>query len=152
MQSEVKKEKLVYCKIDPDGVGLIPNYSEDIGIDVATAVDFDIKAKSFISKIPTNLIIHLPSNTYGRIAEKSSLASKGIGVLGGVIDAGYCGEVMVNLFNFSEKNISFSKGERIAQLICEVAKSVKIEEVTNERMIILHTNSERKEKGFGSLK
>ncbi len=158
MQSLQKEEEsnesndLLYYNIDPEGVDLINNYKEDIGKDLLTNIDFEIEPKGYTSNIPTNICIKLPEGTYGRIAEKSSLATKGIGVLGGVIDAGYSGEIKVTLSNHSDKKIVFKKGDRIAQLICEKVKYTKIKKVSPTRFENLHSESERKNRGFGSLK
>jgi dUTP pyrophosphatase len=51
------------------------------------------------------------------IADRSSLASKGLKTAGGIIDAGYRGEVQVVLWNLSREPISLKAGERIAQLL-----------------------------------
>ena len=54
---------------------------------------------------------------YGKIEDRSSLASKGLKTCGGVIDPDYHDFIQVILFNISQYNITINKGERIAQLI-----------------------------------
>jgi len=78
-------------------------------------------------KIPTNnralikigLAITVPEGTYGHIAPRSGLATKGISVDAGIIDADYGGEIKVLLVNHNEVNYDVRKGDRIAQLIVE---------------------------------
>lgn len=49
------------------------------------------------TKVRTGIKVRVPAGHYGRIAERSSLALKGICVGGGVIDAGFTGELQVIL-------------------------------------------------------
>ena len=53
---------------------------------------------------------------YGSIRDKSSLASKGILKLGGVIDKDYTGEI-IGIMTSLIKTIKIKKGQKIAQLI-----------------------------------
>jgi dUTP pyrophosphatase len=69
------------------------------------------------SLVPTGIAVEFPTATFGLILPRSSLAQKyHIAVLGGVIDNGYRGEIMVNLINHGLKGITFAVGDRIAQL------------------------------------
>ena len=72
-----------------------------------------------IRKFPTGLTVVLPKGCYGRIATKSSLAIKGLVVLGGVIDNDYTGEIIVILQNTSQFIYVIDDKLPIAQLICE---------------------------------
>ena len=56
------------------------------GLDLYSNIDVDIDTNS-IKKITTGIRVSLPENTYGSIRDKSSLASKGVLTLGGVIDS-----------------------------------------------------------------
>ena len=70
--------------------------------------------------VPTGIAIELPLGTVGLIYARSGLASKrGLAPANkvGVIDCDYRGEVMVALFNHSDKPQSVLPGERIAQLV-----------------------------------
>ena len=55
-------------------------------------------------------------NSYGSIRDKSSLATKGLLTLGGVIDNDYTGEIIVIMTSLIEP-IKIKKGQKIAQLI-----------------------------------
>jgi dUTP pyrophosphatase len=154
MQSNEKEDGLIYCKIDPNKPGgIVENYENDAGKDLLTNISFVIEPHSFTKPpIPTNTKVILPKGTCGVIMSKSSLASKGIGVLGGLIDEGYEGEIKVILSNSSEKKIYFNEGDRIAQIVCDKIISIKGKEVTISEYEKLLSTSERKDKGFGSLK
>ena len=64
------------------------------GLDLYSSIDIDIEVGS-IKKVNTGICISLPENSYGSIRDKSSLASKLLLTLGGVIDKGYTGEIIV---------------------------------------------------------
>lgn len=70
--------------------------------------------------VPTGVAIELPLGTVGLIYARSGLASKrGLAPANkvGVIDCDYRGEVMVALYNHSDKPQSILPKERIAQLV-----------------------------------
>ena len=64
--------------------------------------------------------------------------------MGGVVDAGYRGEVRVNLVNLGTEAYAFKKGDKIAQLLIQPIASVEIEEA--EEL----SDSARAEGSFGS--
>jgi len=59
----------------------------------------------------------LPEGTVGLICDRSSLASKGLKTAGGVVDAGYRGEILVVIRNLNREPVQIKAGERIAQLL-----------------------------------
>lgn len=68
--------------------------------------------------ISTGIAVAIPDGHVGYIKPRSGLAHKhGITVLGGVIDAGYRGEVKVILHNTGEGLFLVDAGDRIAQLV-----------------------------------
>jgi dUTP pyrophosphatase len=68
--------------------------------------------------VGTGLQISIPSNCYGRIAPRSSLAWKNqVDIGAGVIDSDYRGEVKVLLVNNGSDFYQVNIGDRIAQLI-----------------------------------
>ena len=84
------------------------------GLDLYSIIDADIDTNS-IKKINTGIPVSLPENTYGSIRDKSSLATKGVLTLGGVIDSDYTGEIIVIMTSLKEP-IKIKKGQKIAQL------------------------------------
>ena len=71
------------------------------GLDLYSSVDVNIEVGS-INKINTGICISLPENSYGSIRDKSSLAAKGLLILGGVIDNDYTGESIVIMTSLIE--------------------------------------------------
>ncbi len=72
--------------------------------------------------VPTGIAIEIPEGYVGLVHPRSGLAAKnGISVLNapGTVDAGYRGEVLVNLVNFSRTAFDVKPGDRIAQLLIQ---------------------------------
>ena len=95
---------------------IIPTRSSkrSAGLDLYSNIDVNIEVGS-IKKINTGICISLPENSYGSIRDKSSLATKGLSTLGGVIDNDYTGEIIVIMTSLIEP-IKIKKGQKIAQL------------------------------------
>ena len=116
---------------------------ESAGLDLYSGIDIDIESGS-IRKVNTGICISLPENSYRSIRDKSSLASKGLLTLGGVIDKEYTGEIIVIMTSLIE-TIKIKKGQKIAQLIVSNVMYPKIKKVNYLKDI------ERNNKGFGEL-
>ncbi|MEO0087472.1 MAG: dUTP diphosphatase [candidate division WOR-3 bacterium] len=115
------------------------------GVDLYSAEDKIIKKKSF-DIVRTGIAIEIPDGYEAQVRPRSGLAKNyGIGILNspGTIDADYRGEVMVILFNFSNRDFKIKKGERIAQLV--FSPVVKIEWVEVKEL----KKSKRDKGGFG---
>jgi dUTP pyrophosphatase len=114
------------------------NNKTDAGLDIYTDQDIFIE-QGTTTLITTGIAIKLPKGTYGKIEDRSSMASKGLKTAGGVIDEGYRGEikiVMNNLTNKSEWHAELKKygyrvhkGDKIAQLIIANYKAPSIQNV-----------------------
>lgn len=108
-----------YVKLSSDAIVPKRMSSGAAGYDLYSTGDHCIAPMSK-EEISIGLQIHLPVNTYGRIAPRSGLASQHfIHVGAGVIDRDYRGCVTVLLFNFGAAPFFVFKGDRIAQLIIE---------------------------------
>lgn len=96
---------------------------EDIAYDIFSAEEARIFSGQ-MEKIHTGVALHaLTSQRDGirtaglLIRDRSSMAAKRLVVTGGVIDAGYRGEIVVLLTNFGEIPYDVHCGDKIAQLI-----------------------------------
>ena len=67
--------------------------------------------------VRTGVALALPAGHVGLVADRSSLAKKGLKTAGGVIDAGYRGEIQVVVWNLSKEVIEVRAGDRCAQLL-----------------------------------
>lgn len=109
---------VIKCKLD-DGAYLpeVAYFGWDAGYDLKTKESFTLKAHSSYF-IDTGVHLEIPSGMYGQISGKSGLNKHhNIYCFNGIIDAGYSGSVGVNLYNFSDEDYEFVKGQKIAQII-----------------------------------
>ena len=121
---------------------LFHKHESDAGFDLESIEDVVIPAKEFAPMIHTGVHVEIPFGYFGLVKERSGMASKGIFVMGGVIDSGYRGEIMVNLANMSGYDYVIKSGDRIAQLIILPCSAVMTVGELSE--------SDRGENGFGS--
>ena len=102
----------------------LPAYAHpgDAGADLVAARDVDI-APGERALVPTGIAIALPDGYVGFVHPRSGLAHRlGVTVLNapGTIDAGYRGEILVNLVNHDRVSTAkISRGDRIAQLVIQ---------------------------------
>lgn len=97
-----------------------------------------------ITKVHTGIAVELPENTSGIIWGKSSVESKGIKAMAGLVDAPYRGELMVCMYNLNEQDFVFEAGQKVAQLVVLPTLYPAFEEVSEL------TDTSRGEGGFGS--
>ncbi len=138
----------VLIKILDEGVPL-PTYARggDAGADLITRIDVTI-APGERKLVPTGISIALPDGYAAFVHPRSGLAVKhGVTMVNapGTVDAGFRGELQIILINHDpEETVTFSRGERIAQLIIqrvERAEFVEVKELPG---------SDRGSHGFGS--
>ena len=126
---------------------ILPQYAHegDIGADLFSDHQLTIPPRSR-GVVKTGLALEIPDSFtgYARVAPRSGLGSKGIDVAAGVIDRGYRGEVGVILINQTDLAFDVKYGDKIAQLIFEVADTAHFLEVEDL------TQTKRGETGFGS--
>ena len=116
----------------------------DAGFDIEINEDIVIFPYTVVSKVKTGIVLAIPKGMYGQIVERSSIGAMGIKVLGGVIDSGYRGEILLNLANLSGDVLEFKRGERIAQIIFLYSGAVVVYGNPYE------VGSDRGADGFGS--
>lgn len=97
-----------------------------------------------ITKVHTGIAVELPENTSGIIWGKSSVESKGIKAMAGLVDAPYRGELIVCMYNLNEQDFVFEAGQKVAQLVVLPTLYPAFEEVSKL------TDTSRGEGGFGS--
>lgn len=91
-------------------------YEHDAGFDLYSTFD-----KMFSSCETSGMNIHvcieIPIGYVGMICTRSSDAKSGLFVVGGIIDSGYRGEIIVLLHYSGNGSIHIRKGDKIAQLL-----------------------------------
>jgi dUTP pyrophosphatase len=102
----------------------LPSYAHpgDAGADLYAAVEIELPPGGR-ALVPTGVAIALPAGYVGLVHPRSGLAHRmGVTVLNapGTVDAGYRGEIMVNLINHDPlMPAKIARGDRIAQLIVQ---------------------------------
>lgn len=109
-------------RLDPDLP--LPAYAHpgDAGADLVAARDVEL-APGERALVPTGIAVAVPDGFVGLVHPRSGLAARlGVTVLNapGTVDAGYRGELFVNLVNHDPAaTVKISRGDRIAQLLVQ---------------------------------
>ena len=95
--------------------------------------------------VKTGIALAVPSGYVGLVWDKSGVSlSSGMKTLGGVIDAGYRGEVLVIMANLGSETYSIHIGQKIAQLLVQ---EVLLDDVVESEEL---GDTDRGEGSFGS--
>ena len=115
--------KFLRLKPESDADIPLPRYMtpKSAGMDICAAIEIDLVLEAgAIALIPTGFAIAVPEGFEAQIRPRSGLAVKhGIGIINspGTIDSDYRGEVKIAVINLGEKNYTFRRGDRIAQMV-----------------------------------
>lgn len=118
-------------------------YGDDAGADLFSIEQVTIQPHS-PAKIRTGIAVALPKKTCGIIWGKSSVETKGLVTIAGLVDEGYRGEIIVCMFNLTDKIQIIEKDQKIAQLVVLPVKYPKFKLVKDL------PKTKRGEAGFGS--
>lgn len=146
MSGEEKVQVLIQ-RLDPDLP--LPAYEHpgDAGMDLRSTIDVVI-GPGERADVPTGIAIALPPGYVGLVHPRSGLARRhGLTVTNapGTIDAGYRGEIVVNLTNLDRSAaVSLVRGDRVAQLLVQRVAWAQLYEVGEL------PGSHRGASGFGS--
>lgn len=127
----INKNKLTIQRINSRAKIPTRAYEGDAGYDLYSSEYHSINPGAQVN-IKTGIKMAIPANTAGIIADKSGVALAGIHTMGGVIDAGFRGEVSVNLINLGQDIYHISPGQKIAQLILKLIATPDIHEMELE--------------------
>ena len=136
-------------RLDPAArLPVVAHPGEDLGYDV-----FSLESTTLLSRetkrLRTGIAVEARHPQTGMplgllVRDRSSVAARGIAATGGVIDAGYRGEILILLTNLGELPIELLAGEKIAQMIPVEVLTGPVAEAD------MLEDSLRAEKGFGS--
>lgn len=137
MQLKIKKLK-------PEAISPKYSYNDDAGFDLFSVEKIEILPNQRV-RVPTGIAMQIPNGHVGLIWDKSGLSQKnGLKTLGGVVDSGYRGEVMVGIINLSDDKYVLEAGHKVAQMIIQKKETCEIIEVEELE------DTDRGEGGFGS--
>jgi len=141
-----------------DGPGELPTtaHEGDVGFDLRSFVDVGLPPGK-VTKISTGIRCvsfreDHNKDVFPEFKSRSGLASRGIFVVGGVIDKEYKGEWCVLLFNSTDQTYNVSKGDKIAQMVLVqiVSRHHEIRKATPNESFAETDTSSRGASGFGS--
>jgi len=130
-------------KLDPRAKLPQRAHPTDSGADLF-ALERTVLPAHHIVKVRTGIAVELPENTSGIIWGKSSVESKGIKAMAGLVDAPYRGELLVCMYNLNDTEFVFEAGQKVAQLVVLPTLYPTFEEV--EEL----SDTSRGQGGFGS--
>ncbi len=103
-------------KLNPTATLPTRAHSDDAGLDLYGLEGRTIAPGEGVM-IQTGVAVGIPEGHVGLVTDRSSLAKRGLKTAGGVIDAGYRGELGVVVRNLGPEPIELTAGDRIAQLL-----------------------------------
>ncbi len=129
----------------------LPEYKTDgaVCFDLTSRIDIEIQPQE-IKLIPLNVMIKIPKGYFILMAPRSSLPiKKGLMAANsiGIFDEDYCGdndEYLFEAYNFTNKSIQVTKGERVCQALL-----VKFEKA---EFNVVDTMEDKDRGGIGSTK
>jgi dUTP pyrophosphatase len=121
-------------RLDPDVP--LPAYHSGgaAAFDLASREDVTV-APGEVRLVGTGLVVEVPRGHFLAVVARSSLpVKKGLTVANavGIVDSDYCGsvdEVKVEVYNFTRRDVTIARGERIAQGLILPAVRVEWDEV-----------------------
>ncbi len=136
-------------RLDPDAkLPVVAHPGEDLGYDVFALEGTRLAPRATV-RVRTGIAVEARHPETGAalgllVRDRSSMAARGLATTGGVIDAGYRGEILVLMTNLSAESVELGAGEKIAQMIPVPVLTGAVEEVDGLEI------SARDVKGFGS--
>ncbi len=126
----------------------MPSYAHagDAGLDLYAREAVTL-APGERAQVPTGVAVAIPDGYVGLVWDKSGLSQKhGLKTLGGVVDAGYRGEVLVGVVNVGTTPHTFERHHKVAQMLIQRVEAVTVLETE----LLPESASERGAGGFGS--
>jgi dUTP pyrophosphatase len=127
---------------------MVAHPGEDLGYDVFALETVRLGARQTV-KVRTGIAVEARDPQSGEalgllVRDRSSMAARGLATTGGVIDAGYRGEVLIVMTNLGDGEIVLKAGEKIAQMVPVPVLTGPVQQVESLE------ESVRAAKGFGS--
>ncbi len=127
---------------------VVAHPGEDLGYDLFALEGLSLAPGATV-RVRTGIAVEARDPHTGRplgllVRDRSSMAARGVATTGGVIDAGYRGEILVLMTNLGAVVAEIGAGDKIAQMIPVPVLTGAIDEVEDLEA------SSRAGKGFGS--
>jgi dUTP pyrophosphatase len=128
-----------------NGKSPVRSRTTDAGYDIRSIEEKVVHPKQ-MTLVETGIAVAAPPGYYYTTEARSGLLLSGIIALRGIIDAGYCGKLVIVLMNISDRPYKVNVGDRIAQIVIHPQQHgdfVQVEKFSAEY-------STRGEAGWGS--
>jgi dUTP pyrophosphatase len=127
---------------------VVAHPGEDLGYDVFALESVNLAPRA-TARVRTGIAVEARHPETGAalgllVRDRSSMAARGVATTGGVIDAGYRGEILVLMTNLGDAPVELKAGEKIAQMIPIPVMTGLVEEADGLEQ------SRRSDQGFGS--
>ncbi|HTX75530.1 MAG TPA: hypothetical protein VMD29_04930 [Terracidiphilus sp.] len=127
---------------------VVAHPGEDLGYDIFALEAVSLAPRQTV-RLRTGVAVEARHPQTGEplgllVRDRSSMAARGLATTGGVIDAGYRGEILVVMTNLGDAAVELKAGEKIAQMVPVPVLTGPVEAVESLE------ESARAEKGFGS--
>ena len=127
---------------------VVTHPGEDLGYDIFLLEGVDLAPRA-TTRLRTGIAVEARHPDTGAplgllVRDRSSMAARGLACTGGVIDAGYRGEILIVMTNLSDTPVELGPGEKIAQLVPVPVLTGLVNQVVELE------DSQRAGKGFGS--
>lgn len=136
--------ELLVQKLHPEAK--LPSFAHaaDAGMDLYCSERLSLAAGER-GQVKTGIALGIPEGYVGLIWDKSGIShTRGIKTLGGVIDSGYTGEVLIGVYNTGRETQAFEVGDKVAQILIQKCEHPVITEVRKL------ADSQRGARGIGS--
>lgn len=127
---------------------VVAHPGEDLGYDLFALEGVRLEPRATV-RVRTGIAVEARDPRTGAplgllVRDRSSMAARGLATTGGVIDAGYRGEILVVMTNLGDATVEINPGEKIAQMVpVPVLTGAVVESKDLEESV-------RAAKGFGS--
>lgn len=136
-------ERIQILRLSPEATLPTRAHVDDAGMDLYNLEEASIAPQAG-KVLRTGIAMAIPQGFVGLVADRSSMAKKGLKIAGGIIDAGYRGEVHIVLWNIGTEGVELKRGDRIAQMMVIPVATPAVVEVKEL------DQTARGVKGFGS--
>ncbi len=117
---------LKFKKLHKNAIAPKYDHLDDAGFGLYSIGEKILKPMEYYA-VATGISSEIPKNYFVSIRDRSSMAVKGLHVMGGVIDSGYRGEWKIIMINLGKEDYKIEAGDKIAQGILQSAKQPEIE-------------------------
>lgn len=121
--------ELKWKKLEKGAKAPVKGHPGDAGIDFF-ALETVVFSPSTQMRVRTGIAVEIPIGYVGLIWDKSSVSfNQGLKIMGGVIDTGFRGEIVMSLFNTTSSEQKIEAGHKIAQMIIQRFEDCDLVEV-----------------------